>query len=91
MSQLYLLFLNFSDITSTLIEAGVDIHKKDRDGKTAFLYACQHKKLEAIQLLLEKSADPFGTDLERSSSFHYLCQNASLFPGAPFVVIESLP
>jgi ankyrin repeat protein len=40
-----------------LIEKGADIHSKDKDGRTALMWASGMGHLEVVKYLIEKGAD----------------------------------
>lgn len=44
-------------IVKYLIDHGADIHAKDRDGKTALMYACLNGNLEIVNYLIENGAE----------------------------------
>ena len=58
-----------------LIGAGADVNARDARGATPFLVSCAAGRVDIIQLLLERGADPTlkddtGMDAAKTAEFH---------------------
>lgn len=67
--------LGRTDFLNDLITStnGVAINEKDRDGKTAFMLACQHGHQEIAALLIKAGAHINDTDNEQLTALHLAC------------------
>ncbi|HTE19150.1 MAG TPA: ankyrin repeat domain-containing protein [Armatimonadota bacterium] len=59
---------------SVLLEAGADIHRRDREGMTALMYAARSFNVDAASALLHHGAHVNARDRERRTALHW-CVN----------------
>jgi hypothetical protein len=59
----------------TLLNAGADIHARDKNGATALHRAVRTRCAAAVRCLLDAGADPTQKNLSGSTAFHLAVQN----------------
>jgi hypothetical protein len=69
------IYNNFTCLSHTLANTGVDLNQCDKEGKTALHYASEHNSLDSILLLMTKGADSCIRDLNGMTALALATRN----------------
>jgi ankyrin repeat protein len=54
------------------IDAGINVHIRDNEGRTALFYAVEYSNLDVVELLLERGSDVNERDNDGNTPLHYM-------------------